>query len=248
MRFCLRLGCAGLAAGAWLAAATPEVTTPEASQPEAPAAKLASVVRADRRTGRLVRKVTVAPPAAPKPVKASLPAPQPVERAVGAAIADSVEKTAGRYQVDPLLVHSVIAVESNYNPLAVSPKGAQGLMQLMPGTARRLEVKDSFDAIENLDGGVRYLKYLLTVFGEEDPRLALAAYNAGEGAVMKHRGIPPYPETERYVERVGQKYGEAKRAAQAAAVPKETPVAEHPAIEQYVDAEGRLHVRTRSSP
>jgi soluble lytic murein transglycosylase-like protein len=243
MRFCLRLGCAGLAAGAWLAAATPEV-----SKPEAPSAKLASVVRADPRTGRLVRKVTVAPPAAPKPVKASLPAPQPVAKAVGAALADSVEKTAGRYRVDPLLVHSVIAVESNYNPLAVSPKGARGLMQLMPGTARRLAVKDSFDAIENLDGGVRYLKYLLTVFGEEDPRLALAAYNAGEGAVMKHRGIPPYPETERYVERVGQKYGQAKRAAQAAALPKETPVAEHPPIEQYVDAEGRLHVSTRSSP
>lgn len=243
MGFCFRLGCAGLAAGAWLAAATPE-----ASKPETPSARLASVVRADARTGRLVRRVTAATPAAPKRVKASLPARQPVAKVVGEALAGTVEKTAGRYQVDPLLVHSVIAVESNYNPLAVSPKGAQGLMQLMPGTARRLAVKDTFDAIENLDGGVRYLKYLLTVFGEDDPRLALAAYNAGEGAVMKHRGIPPYPETERYVERVGQKYGEAKRAAQAAAVPKETAVPEHPAIEQYVDAQGRLHVRTRPSP
>jgi soluble lytic murein transglycosylase-like protein len=246
MGFCFRLGCAGLAAGVWLAAATPEVSS---ASPETPSAKLASVVRADPRTGRLVRKVTAAGPAAPKRVKANLPARQPMAKVVGEALAGTVEKTAGRYQVDPLLVHSVIAVESNYNPLAVSPKGAQGLMQLMPGTARRLAVKDTFDAIENLDGGVRYLKYLLTVFGEDDPRLALAAYNAGEGAVMKHRGIPPYPETERYVERVGRKYGEAKRAAQAAAVPKETAaVPEHPAIEQFVDTEGRLHVRTRPSP
>jgi soluble lytic murein transglycosylase-like protein len=239
MRFCFRLGCAGLVAAASLVAATPE----------APAAKLASVVRADPRTGRLVRTVVVAKPAAaPKQVTARVPAAEPVAKVVGAALAGYVEKTAERYQVDPLLVHSVIEVESNYNPLAVSPKGARGLMQLMPGTARRLAVRDSFDAIENLDGGVRYLKYLLTVFGDEDPRLALAAYNAGEAAVMKHRGVPPYPETARYVERVGKKYGEAKRAAQAEVRPKEQPPPEHSPIEQYVDDEGRLHVRTRSAP
>lgn len=238
MRFCFRLGCAGVAAAASLIAATPE----------APAAKLASVVRADPRTGRLVRKVVVAKPTAPKQVAARVPAAEPVSKVVDAAMADYVEKTAERYQVDPLLVHSVIEVESNYNPLAVSPKGARGLMQLMPGTARQLAVRDSFDAIENLDGGVRYLKYLLTVFGDKDPRLALAAYNAGEGAVMKHRGVPPYPETARYVERVGKKYDEAKRAAQVEARPKEQPLPEHPPIEQYVDAEGRLHVRTRSAP
>jgi soluble lytic murein transglycosylase-like protein len=213
-----------------------------AAAPDAPAAKLASVVRADRRTGRLVRTVVVARPAASKK------AAEPVARVVSAAVAGYVEKTAERYQVDPLLVHSVIEVESNYNPLAVSPKGARGLMQLMPGTARRLAVRDSFDAIENLDGGVRYLKYLLTVFGEEDPRLALAAYNAGEGAVMRHGGVPPYPETARYVERVGKKYSEAKRAAQPEARPKEQPLPEHPPMEQYLDAEGRLHVRTRSAP
>ena len=239
MRLCFRLACAGLAAAASLAAATPE----------APAAKLASVVRADPRTGRLVRQVTVAKPAAaPKRAQARPPAPEPVAKVVSAAVSGYVEKTAERYQVDPLLVHSVIEVESNYNPLAVSPKGARGLMQLMPGTARRLAVKDSFDAIENLDGGVRYLRYLLTVFGDRDPRLALAAYNAGEAAVMKHRGIPPYPETAQYVERVGKKYGEAKRAAQAEARPKEPQPPEHPPIEQYVDAEGRLYVRTRPAP
>jgi soluble lytic murein transglycosylase-like protein len=163
-------------------------------------------------------------------------------------MADYVQQTAERYQVDPLLVHSVIEVESNYNPLAVSPKGARGLMQLMPGTARRLAVKDSLDPFENIDGGVRYLKYLLTVFGEEDPRLALAAYNAGEGAVARHGGIPPYPETERYVQRVGLKYGAAKRATESQALPKAPPPPEHPPIEQYIDAEGRLHARTRSGP
>jgi soluble lytic murein transglycosylase-like protein len=117
-------------------------------------------------------------------------------------------------------------------------------MQLMPQTARRLAVGNSLDPLDNIDGGVRYLKYLLTLFGDQDPRLALAAYNAGEAAVMRHRGIPPYPETARYIERVGKKY-EAKRASQARARPKPQPP-EHPPIEQYVDAQGRLHLRTRS--
>jgi soluble lytic murein transglycosylase-like protein len=204
-----------------------------AAAPEPSAARLTSVVRADRRTGRLVRTLTVAPGAV-----------APVAKLVGAAVAGYVDQAAERYQVDPLLVRSVIEVESNYNPLAVSPKGARGLMQLMPHTARRLAVRNSFDPLDNLDGGVRYLKYLLTLFGDQDPRLALAAYNAGEAAVMRHRGIPPYPETAQYVDRVGKKYGEARRASQARPRPKPLPP-EHPPIEQYVDAEGRLHLRTR---
>jgi len=137
-------------------------------------------VRADPRTGRLVRKVTAAGPAAPKRVKANLPARQADGQGRGRGAAGTVEKTAGRYQVDPLLVHSVIAVESNYNPGGVAERRA-GPDATDAGTGGRLAVKDTFDAIENLDGGVRYLKYLLTVFGEDDPRLALAAYNAGEG-------------------------------------------------------------------
>ena len=211
-----------------------------AAAPEPSAARVASVVRADPRTGRLVRKVSVTPSATAKKA-------QPVAKVVAPAVADYVQQTAERYQVDPLLVHSVIEVESNYNPLAVSPKGARGLMQLMPGTARRLAVKDSLDPFENIDGGVRYLKHLLTVFGEEDPRLALAAYNAGQGAVTRHGGVPPYPETERYIQRVGSKYDVARRAMESQARPA-APPPEHPPIEQYVDAEGRLHVRTRSGP
>lgn len=236
MRFCFKLGCVGFIGPVALLAAASETTV----------ATLASVVRADRRTGRLVRTVTVAPRVGTvKGIKAREPVSEPVAKVVGAAVSGYVERTAERYQVDPLLVQSVIEVESNYNPLAVSPKGARGLMQLMPGTARRLSVKNSFDALENIDGGVRHLKYLLTLFGDRDPRLALAAYNAGEAAVMKHRGIPPYPETAQYVYRVGKKYGEARRAAEARARPQPQ-LPEHPPIEQYVDAEGRLHFRTRS--
>jgi soluble lytic murein transglycosylase-like protein len=225
MRFCSHLACAGFAA-VLLAAAPPAER----------AAQLNSVVRPDPKTGRLVRKVTVAAGAARG---------ASVSKVVGEAVSDYVDETAERYEVDPLLVRSVIAVESNYDPLAVSPKGARGLMQLMPQTARRLAVKDSFDALQNIDGGVRYLKYLLTVFGDEDPRLALAAYNAGEGAVVRHGGVPPYRETRQYVERVGRKYDEAKRAAEANGRAKRPKPPEYPPIEQYVDTEGRLHLRTR---
>jgi len=111
--------------------------------------------------------------------------------------------------VDPLLVDSVIRVESNYNPLAVSPKGAEGLMQLIPATARRFGVTNSFDVKENIEAGVTYLKYLLDMFG--DDRLAVAAYNAGESAVMRYGDVPPYRETMNYVSRVGKAW--ARRAS-----------------------------------
>ena len=134
-----------------------------------------------------------------------------------------VEKAARDNNVDPLLVHSVIQVESNYNPYAVSPKGAEGLMQLMPPTARELGVSNSFDPRQNIEAGVRYLKYLQDLY--KDDRLALAAYNAGPGAVDKYKWIPPYPETQDYVNRVGQQYGAAKKAAaQHLAEPAAPPV------------------------
>jgi soluble lytic murein transglycosylase-like protein len=225
-------------------AASPTRAAETESNP--PAKSYKTVVKVDPRTGKLVRtQVALHPPTAPS------------------AIPELVEKTSRAHNVDPLLVDSVIRVESNYNPNAVSPKGAEGLMQLMPPTARMLGVSDSFDPAENIEAGVKYLKYLQDLF--KDDRLALAAYNAGPAAVDRFKQIPPYPETQKYVEKVGKKYGEARtaaaqKAAQDAAAPKveaapapaqptlQTLVQDeeekHPKLEQFVDADGRLHLRT----
>lgn len=113
-----------------------------------------------------------------------------------------IEDAAQRHQVDAKLLHAVIQTESAYNSTAISSAGAAGLMQLMPATAQRFGVMDRIDPDQNVDGGTRYLKYLLTLFG---PRLdlAIAAYNAGENAVIKHNNtIPPYRETQDYVRQV----------------------------------------------
>ncbi len=112
---------------------------------------------------------------------------------------------ARRHGLDPDLVLAVISVESGFRPQAVSPKGAQGLMQLMPRTAAELGVKDALDPADNLDGGARHLLFLLTLY-DGDVARALAAYNAGVGAVSRHRGVPPYRETRDYVKRVLERY------------------------------------------
>ncbi len=111
------------------------------------------------------------------------------------------------YQIDFSLVKAVIKAESAFNPRAVSQKGARGLMQLMPGTARELSVADPFDPYDNLQGGVRYLRRMLDTFNG-DVQLALAAYNAGPSAVLSSNAIPPYPETRMYVRRVLQYHQE----------------------------------------
>jgi Transglycosylase SLT domain len=120
-------------------------------------------------------------------------------------ISNLVEKTADEHQVDPKLVHAIIQVESGYNPHAVSNKGAQGLMQLIPATAERYGVQNTFNPKQNIEGGVSYLKYLLGLFKGNVP-LTLAAYNAGEHAVIKKGGIPQYAETLDYVQRVTDLY------------------------------------------
>ncbi len=112
---------------------------------------------------------------------------------------DLIGPLAEAHRVDARLVHAVVAVESAYRPDAVSPKGAMGLMQLMPATARQYAVRDPYDPRANLEAGIRHLRGLLDRY--ELP-LALAAYNAGEGAVARHGGIPPFRETEAYVDRV----------------------------------------------
>jgi soluble lytic murein transglycosylase-like protein len=118
-----------------------------------------------------------------------------------------IAKAAARHQIDPKLLHAVIQAESAYNPSAVSSAGAVGLMQLMPDTARRYGVIDRSNPEQNIDGGTRYLKDLLSMFNS-DLKLAVAGYNAGEGAVMKYNNsIPPYPETRNYVQQVLTLYG-----------------------------------------
>lgn len=116
-----------------------------------------------------------------------------------------VADAARRHGLDPALVMAVVGVESGFQPQAVSPKGARGLMQLMPGTARDLGVADPFDPAANLDGGSRYLSSLVARY-DGDLAKALAAYNAGMGAVARHGGVPPYAETRRYVGKVLGQY------------------------------------------
>lgn len=120
-------------------------------------------------------------------------------------ISGLVEKSADEHQVDPKLVHAIIQVESGYNSRAVSRKGAEGLMQLIPATAERYGVQNTFNPKQNIEGGVTYLRYLLDLFKGNIP-LTLAAYNAGENAVIKKGGIPPYTETVDYVQRVTDLY------------------------------------------
>ncbi|MGA3208866.1 MAG: lytic transglycosylase domain-containing protein [Syntrophales bacterium] len=114
---------------------------------------------------------------------------------------DLINKASEKHKIEPALIKAIIKAESNFNHRAVSRKGARGLMQLMPATASSLQVQDSFHPENNIEGGVKYLRYLLNYFNGNLP-LALAAYNAGENAVIRHRGVPPYRETQVYIQRV----------------------------------------------
>jgi soluble lytic murein transglycosylase-like protein len=120
-------------------------------------------------------------------------------------IIDLVDTIAARHNIDPKLVLAIIAVESNFNVSARSPKNAMGLMQLIPDTADRFNIKNAFDAAQNIKGGIKYLRWLLSYY-QGNVALAAAAYNSGEKTVDRYRGVPPYPETKKYVNRVMNLY------------------------------------------
>jgi soluble lytic murein transglycosylase-like protein len=116
-----------------------------------------------------------------------------------------VKQVAGKYRLDPDLVHTVIRAESNYDAFAISSAGAMGLMQLMPSTAAQYGVQNVFDPAQNIEGGVRYLRDLVALYGGKT-HLVLAAYNAGQEAVRRYKGVPPYPETRSYIASIMRSY------------------------------------------
>jgi hypothetical protein len=148
-----------------------------------------------------------------------------------------VQQTADRFHVDPKLIHAIIQVESDYNPRAVSNKGAMGLMQLIPATAQRYGVDNPFDPKQNIEGGVNHLKYLLDLFGG-DLSLSLAAYNAGENSVLRRGGVPEFQETREYIRKVNGLYGVSPLPSDAEKKSSEPPKAP---IYRYVDAQGVVH-------
>jgi soluble lytic murein transglycosylase-like protein len=215
----------------------------------APPFQLKSVVRSDPKTGKLVRSVVISPKKVTAAVVAPrVPTPAPARAASAnppAAIDRTVQEIAARNSLPPQLLHSVIKVESNYNPFAVSSKGALGMMQLIPATARRFGVANVFDASENIAGGARYLRFLLDLF-KGDTRLALAAYNAGEGAVVKYGGVPPFAETQHYLTLVRKQFEARSRAVPVnpptPALPAPDPV---PHIHLVVEPDGSVRYVSR---
>jgi soluble lytic murein transglycosylase-like protein len=186
---------------------------------------------------------------APRVVNAAGPVAEPA--APPAGIDEAVARIAAEHSLSPQLIHSVIKVESNYNTHAISSKGALGLMQLIPATARRFGVTDVFNPVQNIQGGAKYLRYLLDLYHNNFP-LALAAYNAGEAAVARYGGVPPFAETRNYLILVGRRLAEAKKAeaANAAAAPAPTQAVESkeagPAhVVEIVQADGTVRYVSR---
>lgn len=199
-------------------------------------------VREDAETGRLTRVKSLVR-RSPRTIESAgtgVPGKTVVQgrrTVLGHVDVDSLVQDAGRrHSVDPNLIHAVIRQESNYDVFAVSVKGACGLMQLMPGTALRFGVSDIFDPAENVEGGVKYLRFLMDRYQNDDVK-TLAAYNAGEGAVDQYGGIPPYRETVDYVDRVSRWY------RSVGVVSDEIPAG--PRVSSHVDAAGALVIEMR---
>jgi len=213
------------------------------------AASVETTVRPDAKTGRLVRSVVVTPRVIPSSTAPRSAGPSLKATPNSQTLADIIDSVAEQQGVEAPLVHSVIRAESNYNPNAVSPKGAQGVMQLIPETARRFGVSDSFDPRANIEGGVRYLRFLLDYYRGDYPK-AIAAYNAGEAAVDKFNGIPPYSETRNYVWQVAKnlkaaREKQAKAPARAPAVQTASLNPETPRrVETSVGSDGRVYYHT----
>jgi hypothetical protein len=152
----------------------------------------------------------------------------------------AIDAAAARHNVDPSLVRSVVKVESNFNPNAVSRKGAMGLMQLMPATARSLNLANPFDPAENVDAGVRHLKKLLDSYGG-NVRLSLAAYNAGSGAVARSAGVPHFRETQDYVRRITNLYHGGETGSYVIGGTADNPFGHDP-VQVQRDARGVLYI------
>jgi soluble lytic murein transglycosylase-like protein len=187
------------------------------------------------RTGSTIKTPAARQTASPTPAPAvSLPSQTISTAAPTAQLDDIVNNAAARHQVDPALVKAVINTESGWNSTALSRKGAMGLMQLIPGTAQRFGVGNPYDPAQNIEGGTTYLKTLLDRYNG-DLSKSLAAYNAGEGAVDKSGGVPWYPETRRYVQKVTDTYFRPESGRNL------TPVSARPApVRQEVESDGRV--------
>lgn len=189
--------------------------------------------------GQAVLAISSAPTATPvRGAATGAPAKTGTAASAPPVIQNLVQKTAGRFQVDPKLVDAIIRVESAYNPRAVSSKGAMGLMQLIPATAQRFGVKNPFDPRQNIRGGVTFLRYLLDRFNGNVP-LSLAAYNAGEHRVGRDGGIPAIPETVTYVRKVTSLYRAPRAPRATLSAPAASPAAAP--LYRYVDGYGVVH-------